>query len=219
MIQSLLLKNNQDVTQEDPRTSTIFDALLHLPDNLLWEILRGACHDNHVLPTVVGKLEFYAFWPKWDAGGTENERYVEPDVYLQFAEANLIIEAKRSDGGGQYYEEWERELTAYENTHDHTDVPVFLIAMGGIGNIISRETIAINEKERMIVKCSWAKLHEVLLEKSQELVGNERRIIESLVNACALFGFRNYKWLASRMWILDFKMAIPADYRSLIFRR
>ncbi len=219
MIQSLFYKHNQDIAYEDPRTSTVFDALLHLPDQLLWEILRDACYVNNVLPRHPGKLEYYGFWPKWKAQETGNARYVEPDVFLRFTGAHLIIEAKRSDEGGQEHEEWKREWIAYENTFGVTDIPVFLIAIGGNGNNTSKETMGIRGKERTIVKCSWVNLHERLLEKHKELDGSEWRVVDSLLLACVLFGFKSFKWLDARPWVSAYRIAIQDDYHTLIFKR
>jgi hypothetical protein len=219
MIQSLSHKHNQDVSYEDPRTSTIFDALLHLPDEMIWEVLRKACPCRTFLPEKIGVLQRYEFWPKWAPEGTENCNYVEPDVFLHFDETDLIIEAKRSDEDGQYFEEWQREFIAYDNEYGLTDVPAFLIAFGGNGNNMANETIVIKDQVRTIVKCSWANLYGVLLEKHKELAGSERRVVESLLLACRLFGFRSYKWLETRTCVSGYGIALPDDYHTLIFKR
>ena len=90
MIYSLLHKHDLDITHEDTITSTIIGTLLHLPDQLLWKILREACHTGSVLPKNPGELRAYEFWPKWDAYGTLNTNYVEPDVFLRFSEVDQI---------------------------------------------------------------------------------------------------------------------------------
>lgn len=42
---------NKD-TNEDPKTSSVFETMLMLPDELFWGVLRAACFDNGNLPVV-----------------------------------------------------------------------------------------------------------------------------------------------------------------------
>ena len=219
MIYSLLHKHDLDITHEDTITSTIIGTLLHLPDQLLWKILREACHTGSVLPKNPGELRAYEFWPKWDAYGTLNTNYVEPDVFLRFSEVDLIIEAKRSDDGGQYREEWERELVGYENEYGSSKVPVILISIGGNGSNTTSETLRINRHGRTVVKCSWVGLYEALAAEQEKLSGSNRRVVESLMLSCDQLGIRSYQWLDARPWVADFEIEIPGDYRNLVFRR
>lgn len=229
MIHSLFHKNNLNITHEDTITSTIIGTMLYLSDHLFWKVLRSACYENKKLPENLGELQEYVFWPKWNPKGTENTNYVEPDVFLRFSnktdlnktdlnETDLILEAKRSDDGGQYLEEWERELTSYGNTFGETKVPVFLIAIGGNGNVTSNKTMTVNGHERMIVKCSWMKLYEALREEQEKLTGNNLRVVESLLLACDLFGIRSYQWLDAKPWLSEYEIAIPKESRTLIFK-
>ncbi len=219
MIHSLLHKNDLDITHEDTITSTIFGTLLHLPDQLLWKIIREACYANSVLPKDMGELEAYKFWPQWDSRGTKNAIYVEPDVFLRFSKAVLIIEAKRSDEGGQYSGEWERELIAYENEFVSTDVPVFLISIGGNGSNTANETMMINGHRRTIVKCSWVNLYEVLVAEQEKLSGSNWRVADSLKISCGQLGIRSYQWLDARSWVSKYGVKIPDDYHTLICKR
>jgi hypothetical protein len=219
MIHSLLHKNDLDITHEDTITSTIIGTLLHLPDRLLWKILREACYAGSVLSKDPGNLEAYEFWPKWKAAGSANTYYVEPDVFLRFSRADLIIEAKRSDEGGQYNGEWERELIAYENENDQARIPVFLISIGGNGSNTANETLRINGHGRTIVKCSWVGLYEALAAEQEKLSGSNRRVVESLMISFDQLGIRSYQWLDARPWVADFEIEIPRDYRNLVFRR
>jgi hypothetical protein len=219
MIHSLRQKNNQDITREDPRISTIFDALLHLPDQLMWEVLRNACHDREILPVDLGVLEHYEFWPQWGSNGTENGRYVEPDVFLRFSKADLIIEAKRSDYEGQSQRQWKNELIAYQNVYGRTDKTVFLVALGGNGSNLQNQMICLPKHKRIVVKCSWDNLHAVLVDKREKLTEDNQRVVDSLLLACSLFGFRSYVWLDARSWVSKYATEIPKDYRNLVFRR
>jgi hypothetical protein len=214
-----LHKKDIDVTHEDTITSTIIGTLLHLPDLLLWKILRDACYTSSVLPKDMGELETYEFWPKWDPVGTDNTSYVEPDVFLRFSKAHLIIEAKRSDEGGQYCREWERELISYENENDPIKAQVYLISIGGNGSNTANETMRINGHDRTIVKCSWVNLYEILVAEQENLSGSNRRVVDSLKVSCDQLGIRSYKWLDARPWVSDFRIAIRDDYHTLIFKR
>lgn len=219
MIHSLLHKHDLDISHEDTITSTIIGTLLHLPDQLLWKILREACHAGSMLPKNPGELRAYEFWPKWDAYGTKNTNYVEPDVFLRFSEVDLIIEAKRSDDGGQYREEWERELVGYENQFVSSKNPVVLISIGGNGSNTTSETLRINGHGRTVVKCSWVGLYEALAAEQEKLSGSNRRVVESLMLSCDQLGIRSYQWLDARPWVADFEIEIPRDYHNLVFRR
>lgn len=62
MIHSTLYNKN---TNEDPKTSTIFEHILLLPDNIIWEILLESNRTFYKdLPANVGFLESFEFWPK-----------------------------------------------------------------------------------------------------------------------------------------------------------
>ena len=96
-----------------------------LPDNVFWEILKSAASNKGILPEDAGLLvDDYEFWPKWNPNSiydTGNSSFVEPDVFFRFGNIDVIVEAKYSDSGGQYREEWEREFKAYLNTYKAGD--------------------------------------------------------------------------------------------------
>src|SRR5712671_1413367 len=94
---------------EDSLTAAVFSHLLHLPSEVFWQILRNACHTT-ALPQYAGEPRSVEFWPKWNADGTHNSSYVEPDVFIRFASFDLIIEAKREDEYQQHRGQWENEV-------------------------------------------------------------------------------------------------------------
>lgn len=198
MIYSLTKKNNLDPQKEDFRTSTIVGILLFLPDVLMWRILRNACFGSSKLPEEIGQLLSYDFWPHWNADSTSNNDYVEPDVFLSFENADVIIEAKRFDEYGQYFEEWKNELIAYSNEYTNGSKPVFLIALGGNGSNKETEIFEAGGRSCFIVKCSWLGLHKAIKNQVESEKGSNKRILESLLIACNQFGFRNYGWLDER---------------------
>ena len=139
-------------TYEDPKTSSVFETLFMLPDELLWEVLRAACFDNDNLPMVSGQIEDYEFWPHWDSANTSNTKLVEPDVFIRFQSFDLIIEAKYRDNYGQYSQQWENEITAYTNEYG-TEKPVYFIAVGG--NAEKGTEIVALSSNTVVNKCTW----------------------------------------------------------------
>lgn len=142
-------------TYEDPKTSSVFETMLMLPDELFWDLLRSACFDNDNMPIVAGKIEDYEFWPHWDPAGTSNSTLVEPDVFIRFQSFDLIIEAKYSDRSGQYLQQWENEIIAYRNEYGN-DKPVYFMAVGGNAEKAS-ERVPL-EKDVVANKCTWLSL-------------------------------------------------------------
>lgn len=139
-------------TLEDPKTSSVFETMLMLPDELFWSVLRNSCFDNGNLPLVSGQIEEFDFWPHWDSAGTTNAKLVEPDVFIRFQCFDLIIEAKDGNHSGQYSKQWEKEIIAYQNEYG-SDKPVYFMAVGGNAEktsekILLRKNIAVN-------KCTW----------------------------------------------------------------
>lgn len=152
MIHSKYHKKN---TNEDPKTSSVFETMLMLPDDLFWVIIREACFDNNNLPLVAGAIENYKFWPHWDSTGTKNSNFVEPDVFIRFQSFDLIIEAKYGDRSGQYSQQWENEITAYRNEYGY-DKLVYFMAVGGNADKKS-ENVSLIE-DIVINKCTWLSL-------------------------------------------------------------
>lgn len=142
----------KDHTNEDPKTSAIFENLMLLPDNVFWNVLRNSCYGGESLPRCAGVLLDYEFWCQWNSDGTGNSYYVEPDVFFRFEEFDVVIEAKYSEDKGQYEEQWMRELQAYHNEFEEEGKKVFLIAVGG--NVSNKK----EEKMDNVYKCSWHSL-------------------------------------------------------------
>ena len=133
--------------------------------------------------------------------------------------ADLIVEAKRFDASGQDQGQWKRELIAYENNYGFANRPAFLISLGGNGKNLQNQTIGPIGHKHTVVKCSWVNLHAVLVDKRKRLTGSDRRVVDSLLLACNLFGFRSYELLDTKSRIADYVIEIPEDYSNLVFRR
>ena len=54
-------------TKEDSKTSSVFENLMLLSDNVFWHILKSSCFYNEKMPTnSSGRLLSYEFWSHWD---------------------------------------------------------------------------------------------------------------------------------------------------------
>lgn len=147
---------------EDSLTASVISHLLHLPSELFWRILRKACLSND-LPEYSGEIKGVEYWPQWPADGTENIRIVVPDVFLRFADFDLIIEAKRRDATMQDRGQWVNEIKAYHNEHGKSQ-KLFVLALGGIANEADEDVYTIK-----IVKCKWIDLLHVIKSYQKEL--------------------------------------------------
>ncbi|MCM1033745.1 MAG: hypothetical protein NC405_08340 [Odoribacter sp.] len=154
-------------THEDPKTSTVFESMLMLPDELFWKILRQACFDNDNLPFVAGKIESYDFWPHWNPTKTTNSNLVEPDLFIRFQLFDVIIEAKYSEDGGQYFQQWKNEIQAYYNEYDDDNKEVYFIAVGGNAD---KQTESVELAKNIAVnKCTWLSLLIQVAKYKEEL--------------------------------------------------
>ena len=194
MIYSSLYNKN---TNEDPKTSTIFEHLMLLPDNLFYEILRESSRTyKDVLPETAGILESFVFWPKWNPKNTGNATYVEPDIFFRFENFDLIVEAKYGDAFGQHKEQWESEIIAYNNEYSTEKKAVFLLAIGGNENFKSEQVDSCK-----ILKCNWTDLLHTIIKVRKKYkridITNESsalaRILELIIRGFHIMGVNEYK--------------------------
>lgn len=202
MIYSTYHKKN---TNEDPKTSVVFENLMLLPDGAFWEILKTAASNKGILPDEAGLLlDRFEFWPKWDPGSkykSGNSSYVEPDVFFRFENVDVIVEAKYSDNTGQYRGEWEREFKAYLNEYEDENKDVVLLAVGGNPSFEREAVMAVGERKCPIVKYSWVNLLNAVLAYEQsylpvvydEQQSSVKRIIRNIETGFRNIGIRKYK--------------------------
>ncbi len=188
-------------TNEDPKTSAIFENLMLLPDNVFWHLFRRSCFDSNKLPIHSGKLLSYNFWPHWDKTGTNNTNFIEPDLFLQFEEFNVIIEAKYGDLFGQDEIQWKQEVIAYSNEYGF-DKHFLFIAIGG-NMSVHTENIKIKGKDVLIYKCNWLSLLISVNKYSKELdcitfpdynLSATQRLLDNIVLAFNINGVYNIEW-------------------------
>ena len=189
---------------EDSLTSSVFGLLLYLPLELFEKILKHSSYENQ-LPKQFGKLNNYEFWPHWNPTGTSNKNYIEPDVFIDFENFNIIIEAKRWDYKQQRLSQWRDQFQAYINEYEesHKSKDIYLFAIGGIGEE-DCELIKIGDHQLHIVKCNWFNiLREVVfikraLTKSEHILNNIDsiiRILDDIILCFEIHGFFTGEWL------------------------
>lgn len=204
-----------DRHREDSLTAAVFTHLLHLPVELFWQILREACYSDN-FPAAVGEPISVDYWPKWDPTGTGNTTYIEPDVFIRFADFDLIVEAKRWDDRMQDRGQWERELIAYVNEYGEERREVRLLAVGGIhdesdatiehqragkvkpglatGNRSSRKLIC------PVHKCRWKRILNECRRLNRQ-PSQSRAVVRILTDVIDLFAWHGY---STGRWFADF---------------
>lgn len=128
---------------EDTTTSSIIGLLQYLPDELVWKLLKSSCGFSSGMPQNIGQILSVNFWGSWTPDGDINTTRVEPDVWLEFEKAFIIIEAKKYDGGGQYEEQWRKEVKSYNLHFGKLQKRLFFIALGG-NQILQNKTITVD---------------------------------------------------------------------------
>lgn len=182
---------------EDSLTAAVFTHLLHLPFEIFWKLLRSAASGSD-LPIHVGEPSQVDFWPKWDATGTRNSSYVEPDVFIRFDHFDLIIEAKRWDHGMQDEGQWKREHKAYSNVYGEDEKPVRMLAVGGIwkdsDDLIDECPVHMCRWERLLLQCRrfLSELERSEYSGSQSCAN--KRILEHVIDLFAWHGFSTGIW-------------------------
>jgi hypothetical protein len=114
---------------EDSLTATVFERLFYLSRPRQEAIVDTLLQDSWltVRAADLGTLQAYEFWPRWP---TLEGGITEPDIYVQFERADLIVEAKRWDVPQQYFEQWAREIKA--RPPERSGWPLLLLAIGGL---------------------------------------------------------------------------------------
>lgn len=181
---------------EDTKTSSVFETLFLLPDEKIFQILKGSIKDSKEAEEIfkdvnVNSME-YEFWPRWKtAGECQNDRFVEPDVFISFDKIDIIIEAKIDDGNEQNSDQWKNEIKSYNNEYKDKK-KVILIAINGNKNIEPEKI-----DEVYIFKSSWNDIYEsfskVVNEMNDKIVKN---IYNQFENVCKVFNINKVEWLS-----------------------
>ncbi len=190
---------------EDSLTASVFTHLLHLPTEVFWRVLRNACYTDR-LPEYPGELLSEEFWPNWDPEGTDNINRVTPDLFMRFANFDLIVEAKRWDSFQQSSDQWKKEVTAYANQYGSEEVPVKMLALGGIWDTKDDEVLLASIRcpvhmckwERVLAECQRVKKE---LERLKYPSSHTQARVRTLKDLIDLFGWHGY---STGLWFADF---------------
>lgn len=191
---------------EDTLTSSVVGLMQYLPDEIFWTILGGACgHSTKGLPNSIGAIKEFHFWERFDASGTKNSTAVEPDVWIETEDFDIIIEAKRSDDSAdnsQYEDQWKNQIIALRNSYgDEPPKPLIYIAIGGNDSL--RDTsLPVEGKEYEIHTASWYNLLNVVLNlvrnyEPDNMPAHTMRILLDIIQALQVHRFIKTTWLDS----------------------
>ncbi|WP_353140437.1 hypothetical protein [Pseudopedobacter sp.] len=186
---------------EDSLTAASFDLLKYLPSELFWKILKNSLYHDK-LPFVSGEMIEMKYWEKWNPEGTQNERFVEPDLFVRFYEFDLIIEAKRYDRKQQSEAQLLKEIQGYYNEFADDEKPLYFIQVGGLHNLDDPDDVIINDRKVKVCKTDWTKLlSQITSEKSKidsidySQTNSYKRIFDDLVTVFAMHGFFRKLWI------------------------
>lgn len=214
---------------EDFLTAAVFSRLTYLPAPLIWSvILRASIPVPIALPEEAGEFVSCEFWPRWKLTTDQESLTKEPDAFMRFRRVNLLVEAKATDNSHQQYpDQWAAEIAAYQSTEDaDTSVPVWLLAIGGLGEEPSLRSISTMRDEALhslnhnyscpsgqvrLAACSWRKLLDALLDTTK-MMDNQAEtattnVIGDLVEILRFHGVRHSCWLR------DLSHSLLARYR------
>ncbi len=187
--------------QEDNLTSSSLGVLQFLPDNLFWQILQGACGNMSQIPSNIGTISSFSFWPKFRAKGTYNLSSVEPDLWIETELYHILIEVKRIDdacGYAQCQEQWFNEIKALKNEIEDDGKSILLIALGGNENQKDTE-IEIDGGTFPVFTASWFNLLNTLITIRNNLIQKQEsknilRIIETCISGLSMHGYFQCIW-------------------------
>jgi hypothetical protein len=206
---------------EDSLTSMVFERLRYLPIEIFWEVISSTVRPKDILPLSPGNFDAdrSVFWPRWESVGlsAEKQRNVIPDVLLCFDKIDLIIEAKRSDGGGQGSEQLAQEWVGYfKSGEGEPEKSVCLLAIGGLPDTEEEKWLISTRLDiqrqvgqsdsRMfpvqLVGTSWLRIVRMLheLAERKDLMPHCVIVIHDILTACdQLYGisYREPVWLSS----------------------
>lgn len=206
MLQALIHKklknsfaNPEFRPSEDALTSSTIGVLQFLPDEVFWNLIRQSCCEPKSVYKEVGNILRVNFWEKWNADGTNNTHYVEPDVWIETEQCHIIIEAKKFDGVGQYREQWQNEIQALIN-EENDEKEIVFIALGG-NQQLTDEKVWVKKCQYTIHKATWFNLlHAVTMCLEQTNDNYQRRILQTAINAFEQHRMIDVLWLRSLRW-------------------
>lgn len=205
---------------EDTLTSSVFGLLQYLPEDLFWDALRSSCGSSaETLPESIGAIRNVHFWERLGATGTHNTHCVEPDVWIEADEYDIIVEAKKSDSADentQYYSQWFNEIVALSNTNEHQDDKgLVFLAIGGNSTLKDQE-VTVMGNTQIVHTGSWFDLLGGVLHLREGIDREQRnvlRILDDVITAMQYHNIVHTIWFDSLM-----KDGIESDAFTFISR-
>lgn len=187
---------------EDTLTSSVIGLMQYLPDDLFWRILQAACgRASNDLPEKIGQVTEFHFWHIFNNIG----RKVEPDVWIETNEYDIIIEAKKSDNSSdnaQWEKQWEDQILSLCNSYEgEKPKPLIYIAIGG-NDSLRDTTLKVEDQEYVIHTASWYNLLNCVLNELNSTASESislpiRRILQDIVHALGEHHIIKTLWFTS----------------------
>ncbi|WP_100913673.1 hypothetical protein [Pseudoalteromonas spongiae] len=188
-------------TYEDLLTATVFERFNYLSQNtqnqFISFLLEGTL-DKSTLD--LGRLINIEYWPRFSIENN-SQSSVEPDLILCFENANVLIEVKPPSGGGQYYAQWEREVSALKNNSRYTNKKLYFVALGGVNEAIHNDELTkLKGKFSDFIThaniLNWQQVASFLLNDCEGCDERDTRIINDIIAAIGLYGVNtlNLNW-------------------------
>lgn len=206
---------------EDALTASVFERLMYLPKELIQHIFSQALSHYNIPDLDLHQIESIEFWPHWSPKETPNVYFVEPDVFISTKLKHIIIEAKRYDENQQSKDQWQKQITAYNNEFDPRDKKkeLIFIALGGLSNKELEELI-IKGEPYLIYKCHWRWILRSVLSLKDE-IGRSKihinsnwsisNVLEDIILIFRLFGYSTAPWFDNFMKPVGFDSKILSN--------
>ena len=196
------ISNGEFKPIEDTLTSSVIGLMQYLPDELFWHILKSACgRASRDLPDSVGVVQEFHFWHSFYSIGAR----VEPDVWVETDEYDILIEAKKRDyssGNAQYEDQWSKQILSLRKSSEEEHCkPIIYVAIGGNDSL--RDTILnVDGQDYVIHAASWYNLLNCVLNELNSTVSRSyalpvQRILQDIVHALIEHQIIKTTWFAS----------------------
>lgn len=202
---------------EDSLTATVIDYLKYLPTAIFWNLLKKSLY-HQKLPIHSGEIMSIEYWPSWSAENTENNKRVEPDVFISFEKFDILIEAKRNNKGGQNKDQFENEIKSYWNEYGDRNKTLYFIKLGGLNNLLDENSPYSNV---VVCKTDWSKLlNEVVLLKVELEKGNRFlnqnyiRLLDDCIKGFSLHHYYKIEWLKDLKEVRINSNSIPLNIKQ-----
>lgn len=182
---------------EDTLTSSVIGLMQYLPNEVIWKLLSQACGMKSNLTLNLGNIISFHFWARWNALGTSNSNFVEPDVWIETDKYDIIIEAKKHNSSvSQNKDQWKKELKALCNERlEDTNKKILFIALGGNESLYN-DTVEVDGQSYTIYTASWYNLLHATINYREECQDSRIiRVMNDLISAFTIHRIYHVNWL------------------------